>query len=645
MGIAVSAALVRASLRPPPPLDERYVSHDQAAQQVVDDLVRFLKTRRGRTRIALLEEDAFDHRALPEWQPEEISGKLCTAVSRAGLKQVSFTAGKDTAARTVEFLKRFDSAIYAESFLDKLGKAQQPDLRLTCKVVRLSASSDQAQLACSLLDLAGQVNLSPVARDFTRPDYVKRVAQDLEAYAAARTRLQSAVLLGGALGAVSGALALCLGVFFLYKRGQYLDRMPHAVAQLEQLIKQQSYHTAQEQLERCLEYLPEEASLGSLKDRLTAVLGDYGGDPFLAERVALKVRWVEAEFDAGRIPSPEELAQLAALPGGPAQKLLAQVMAKDTQVKQLDSDKNREQQHAQAVQRNLEYLRGLIDLGKLDAAYSETQAAYRVHPVAEISAILSEIETRQKRAEDVWAALRHRLARGNTSDARETVADILRSNAGHPHAKRLASCLQTTAVSARLVPQGVGRPIALLREPSFIVGRDPSRGAALIVPDDTVGRSHARFTVLEDVLVVEDLNSKNGTVVDGRKVQKAEVADGDMVRLGPASVFETYLCRGDEVSAASSETRLATEAGAAAGALTETRRIGGVLLDHPKALALWGRMPVSFSAAGLAPDKRSSLELSYRDGILLYGAPGAYELVLPGDVVEQKGVRYTFETA
>lgn len=625
LGIVASAALLRASLRPPVPLDEGYVSHEQAAQQVVEELFRFLQARAGRTRIALLEEEAFDHRALPEWQPEEISGKLCTAVSRAGLKQVSFTAGKDAAAKTVEFLKRFDSAIYAESFLSKLGKAEQPDLRLTCKVVRLYASSGKAELTCSLLDLAAQVNLSPVTRAFTHPDDVRRVAREQESYAGAQARLTGAMLIAGALGGAGAALALCLGVFYLYMRRHYLARMPKAVAQLEQLIKQQSYHTAQEQLERCLEYVPEDTCLGSLKDRLTAVLGDYGGDPFLAERVLMKVRALEADLDVGRLPGPEELAKLAALPGGPAQKLLSQVMAKDTA-----------QERTQAVRRNLDYLRGLIDQGKLDAAYAEAQAAYRAHPVAEISELLASTETRLKSAEDGWAALRRRLAGGDAGGAREAAAEILRSNCAHAPAQRLAACLQATAASARLLPRGVGRPVTLLREPSFIAGRDHSRGAVLIVQDDTVGRSHARFTVLENALLLEDLNSKNGTVVDGQKIQKAEVADGDIVRLGPAAVFETHLCRGASTRAADADT-------ASADAGPKAARIVGVLLEHPKALALWGRMPVSFSAAGLGPDNRSSLELCFRDGLLLYGTPGAYELVLPGDVVEGQGVRYAFE--
>ncbi len=63
------------------------------------------------------------------------------------------------------------------------------------------------------------------------------------------------------------------------------------------------------------------------------------------------------------------------------------------------------------------------------------------------------------------------------------------------------------------------------------LGRGPE--SVLWVDDDTVSRRHARIRVENDCAVLEDLDSRNGTFVGGRRID-APVAlrDGDRIRLG-----------------------------------------------------------------------------------------------------------------
>jgi DNA-binding winged helix-turn-helix (wHTH) protein len=64
-----------------------------------------------------------------------------------------------------------------------------------------------------------------------------------------------------------------------------------------------------------------------------------------------------------------------------------------------------------------------------------------------------------------------------------------------------------------------------------IVGRDP--GAAVFLDDQSVSRRHARIEVAEEGATLEDLGSKNGTFLGGRKVTSpTPLSDGDMVRIG-----------------------------------------------------------------------------------------------------------------
>lgn len=62
------------------------------------------------------------------------------------------------------------------------------------------------------------------------------------------------------------------------------------------------------------------------------------------------------------------------------------------------------------------------------------------------------------------------------------------------------------------------------------VGRAPR--ADFIVDAALVSRLHCRITAGDDNLEVVDLKSTNGTYVNGRRVTKAHLANGDRLRVG-----------------------------------------------------------------------------------------------------------------
>jgi DNA-binding winged helix-turn-helix (wHTH) protein len=68
-----------------------------------------------------------------------------------------------------------------------------------------------------------------------------------------------------------------------------------------------------------------------------------------------------------------------------------------------------------------------------------------------------------------------------------------------------------------------------------VVGRDPQDEVWL--DSASVSRRHARLTVSEDRVVLEDLGSKNGTVVSGQTPSGAmALKDGDQIRFGSVAV-------------------------------------------------------------------------------------------------------------
>jgi hypothetical protein len=102
-----------------------------------------------------------------------------------------------------------------------------------------------------------------------------------------------------------------------------------------------------------------------------------------------------------------------------------------------------------------------------------------------------------------------------------------------------------TAAAGRFRAQGAA-PVELevngdrhpLAAPGLVVGRGAE--ADLRINDPGISRRHARFQVRSDgtgtTVTVMDLGSTNGTLVDGRQVETAPVADGSTVRVGSTDI-------------------------------------------------------------------------------------------------------------
>ncbi len=76
----------------------------------------------------------------------------------------------------------------------------------------------------------------------------------------------------------------------------------------------------------------------------------------------------------------------------------------------------------------------------------------------------------------------------------------------------------------------LGRTIAVNSGQSVTLGR--LKGCDIVVDDEAASRRHCTITAREDVCVVADLQSANGTFVNDRRVTTVELARGDKLRIG-----------------------------------------------------------------------------------------------------------------
>jgi hypothetical protein len=73
-----------------------------------------------------------------------------------------------------------------------------------------------------------------------------------------------------------------------------------------------------------------------------------------------------------------------------------------------------------------------------------------------------------------------------------------------------------------------------MRRRSLLLGREVGEGHLCIAGDRALSRIHASIAIdeAEDCLALVDLESANGSFVNGRRVQRSELSVGDVLRVG-----------------------------------------------------------------------------------------------------------------
>ncbi|WP_233621457.1 FHA domain-containing protein [Amycolatopsis sp. WAC 04182] len=126
-----------------------------------------------------------------------------------------------------------------------------------------------------------------------------------------------------------------------------------------------------------------------------------------------------------------------------------------------------------------------------------------------------------------------------------------------------------------------------------------SRNAAVRLGDSRVSRLHCKIRWDGTTAWLTDLDSANGTFVNGQRVPDAELAHGDVLRLGDSTVTFISVAQADDEEA---------DVEQSTGAVVSPRPGHAVLLDLLGLAASRGPIPISIltaaSAAAGGPDRR-----------------------------------------
>lgn len=124
--------------------------------------------------------------------------------------------------------------------------------------------------------------------------------------------------------------------------------------------------------------------------------------------------------------------------------------------------------------------------------------------------------------------------------------------------------------------QGGEFPLRMNRE--IIIGR--SSDLDMVLVEDMVSRRHAKISTADGEVYIEDMGSTNGTFVNGEKVSRSRLQEGDRILVGTSIIKMVAVDASSYAEQSEAEARRRLEAGAARQQ-TSGRPMSGVIEEIP----------------------------------------------------------------
>ena len=252
------------------------------------------------------------------------------------------------------------------------------------------------------------------------------------------------------------------------------------------------------------------------------------------ERGSAEEQRIAELLEAAQLREAEHATQIAGLRGEQAAQIARLQAEADT----------REQEmavlmaHLQEARRPIQSIEA--DVKRLTEALTAKTAAFQ-HLDEENRNLRGALERTRGQLEEREFLIR-RLERSESNNANvlgRIQTSIERLGAGAATLGTGAAAAPATEWSAELIRIDGERPVTHVLSRRTRIGR--AAGCELQIDSGSVSRHHALVVVSPRETIIEDLNSTNGVLVNGRKVSRQPLSDGDAVTIG--EVQFRYLAR------------------------------------------------------------------------------------------------------
>jgi hypothetical protein len=139
----------------------------------------------------------------------------------------------------------------------------------------------------------------------------------------------------------------------------------------------------------------------------------------------------------------------------------------------------------------------------------------------------------------------------------------------------------------------------------------------MVLIEDMVSRRHAKIQTLEGQVVITDIGSTNGTFVNGEKIKRARLKEGDRILIGTSIIKLVTIDPASVMSEMEAKTQLERRAQQGQKSSSTSRAMSGSIEEIP------------------LPDLLQLLSTSKRSGVLSIRGPGGH-----GQIYLRKGQIY-----
>ena len=245
------------------------------------------------------------------------------------------------------------------------------------------------------------------------------------------------------------------------------------------------------------------------------------------ERGAADARRLAELQEAGQLREVEQATQMAQLRNGQA-----------AQIARLQSEAETHEQEMAVLMAHLQEARRPIQVIEAEVRRLTEELAAKsaalAHSEEENRSLQATLERTRGALEEREFLIR-RLERSESNNANvlgrlQTSIERLGSAPVAPVAGVLAAAAPAADWSAELIRIDGERPVTHVLSRRTRIGR--AAGCELQIEAGSVSRHHALILVGPREAIIEDLNSTNGVFVNGRKVSRQQLGDGDAVTIG-----------------------------------------------------------------------------------------------------------------
>jgi hypothetical protein len=230
-------------------------------------------------------------------------------------------------------------------------------------------------------------------------------------------------------------------------------------------------------------------------------------------------------LEASQLRQAEQAAQIAQLRGEQA-----------AQIERLQSEAETHEQEVAVLMAHLQEARRPIQSIEADVKRLTEELAAKTFALEEIGGENSKLRAsleRTRGALEEREFLIRRLERSESNNANvlgRIQTSIERLGSASVGASTGAAAGPTADWSAELIRIDGEQPVTHVLSRRARIGR--AAGCELQIDSGSVSRQHALVLVGPRNAIIEDLNSTNGVLVNGRKVNRQVLSDGDLVTIG-----------------------------------------------------------------------------------------------------------------